>query len=156
MPRVRGAVQRTDPLVQLYEHLLRQILGRGSISQHAQTQAVDHALVFANQPGKCRRVARAHRRPGGNAGFWAVRIQSAAVFASTTATTCLGMPICPPMPARSFRSTVPTRLTIVNSRGSAAMIASPVGRSPSSDTYTSTYLRSAALWVCTSRLHAGS
>src|SRR5260221_14306293 len=134
MPRVRGAVQRTDPLVQLYEHLLRQILGRGSISQHAQTQAVDHALVFADQPGKCRRVARAHSWPGGGTGFWAVRIQSAAVFASIPATTCLGMPICPPMLARSFSSIVPTRLTIVNSRGSAQMIARPVGRSPSIET----------------------
>src|SRR5712675_2565352 len=126
-----GTVQRSYPLVQLYEHLLRQIFGRGPILQHAQTQAVDHALVFANQPGKCRCVAGTHRRPGRSTGLWAVRIQSAAVFASATATTCLGMPICPPMLARSFRSTVPTRLTIVNSRGSAAMIVRPVGRSPS-------------------------
>src|SRR5258706_12858540 len=129
-----GGVQRSNPFVQLYEHLLRQIFGRGSISQHAQTQAVDHALVFANQPGKRRPIARTHRCPGRGTGLWAVRIQSTAVFASATATTCLGMPICPPMLARSFRSTVPTRLTIVNSRGSAQMIARPVGRSPSIET----------------------
>src|SRR5258708_4211527 len=129
-----GGVQRADLLVQLYEHLLRQIFGRGAISQHAQTQAVDHALVFTNQPAKCRCVARARGCPGGGTGFWAVRIQSATVFASIPATTCLGMPICPPMLARSLRSMVPTRLTIVNSRGSAQMIARPVGRSPSSDT----------------------